>query len=652
MEQKTEVNLRTIADFEKQGTGFYIDAFQRGYRWTKLEVRDLLEDIYEFSQSDYVGHNGAASKFYCLQPIIVTKTADGSAWKVIDGQQRLTTLYLIYLYYVNSAGRRKPPLPYSLHYNGKEKLEKCLEEILEKSYIGSEDLDEPMEKYGEDIDCYYILSAYSEICDYFNRMFADPELRNRIDDMKKVFDNFMKIIWYELIDCDEATEISTFTKINMGKIPLTNAELIKALLLRSADETMTSYQENIAIKWDEIEAHLSNMGFWAFLVNNTSAYSTRIDFIFEIMAQDINEHVLKDADSEGSLEKYYIEQAYNKQYFSFYVFNNYARLLKKENPQADYVKEIWIKIDEYYQMFRDWYGRRSWYHMIGYLVTVSNSRYISRLTDIAQLYKHQPNDRGHKTSFESGLRKEIIGQLGIASQTKNDLRDFVLRLDYDKDSRTIRNILLLYNICTLELLETQTDARFPFDKFKDEKNRWDIEHINAVADDRPYDEYDREENRCKIWLENAKGLPHIDRITTPEGTNVSELIDRILAEKLYLPRIEPGTATFISVYEAIISYYSSFGDYDNNGIGNLTLLDAGTNRSYKSDVFPLKRKRILENFTKEIFVPLCTKNVFLKAFLKANDLLKWTQEDMRAYSDDIVDKIAAYLKLEEGDHDE
>ena len=62
--------------------------------------------------------------------------------------------------------------------------------------------------------------------------------------MKKVFDNYMKIIWYELINCDEHMEVSMFTKINMGKIPLTNAELIKALLLRAEDDEISTYQEN------------------------------------------------------------------------------------------------------------------------------------------------------------------------------------------------------------------------------------------------------------------------------------------------------------------------------------------------------------------------------------------------------------------------
>ena len=111
MDDTTKVKLMTIADIENDNVVFYIDAYQRGFRWTEAEVRDLLDDIHEFSQSGYE----AINRFYCLQPIIVTKSADGVAWKVIDGQQRLTTLFLIYLYYVNTAGRIKPNLPFELH---------------------------------------------------------------------------------------------------------------------------------------------------------------------------------------------------------------------------------------------------------------------------------------------------------------------------------------------------------------------------------------------------------------------------------------------------------------------------------------------------------------------------------------------------------
>ena len=65
------------------GRYFYIPAYQRGYRWGEDEVLRLLNDVYS---------NG--KKNYCLQPVVVRKNAD--SYELIDGQQRLTTIYLIY----------------------------------------------------------------------------------------------------------------------------------------------------------------------------------------------------------------------------------------------------------------------------------------------------------------------------------------------------------------------------------------------------------------------------------------------------------------------------------------------------------------------------------------------------------------------------
>src|SRR5690625_3381506 len=82
---------------------FYIPRYQRGYRWGKQEITELLNDLKEYCEliSD---RENKVSKFYCLQPVVVkekewlkdNETIKG--WEVIDGQQRLTTLFLILNY--------------------------------------------------------------------------------------------------------------------------------------------------------------------------------------------------------------------------------------------------------------------------------------------------------------------------------------------------------------------------------------------------------------------------------------------------------------------------------------------------------------------------------------------------------------------------
>lgn len=653
----TFVKLKTIADLQNESAKFYIDAYQRGYRWTENEVRDLLDDIREFS---HVKRQDDCT-FYCLQPIIVTQAEDGVSCKVIDGQQRLTTIYLIYsFYWVTQSSFMRDKLPFELSYNNKPKLQECIKTFTEKEYARSEQVIHEMAGYESDIDCHYILEAYKCICDYFQKLVKDPNTRNELNDMKKIFDTFMKIIWYELTDCDVNTEVAVFSKINMGRIALTNAELIKALLLKkdsNDSDILVSTQMNIAVKWDEIESQLSEESFWSFLVNEKkedTAYATRIDFIFHVMARELNDGILKEANEKyPNEESYTVSESVNKDKFSFYVFSNYVRLLQKhpdENADTDqnYIEKIWDGVCEYYRMFKDWYKDIRWYHMIGFLVETSSKQYIDQILELSRLYREGSGDsgEGHKDHFEKEMRIRIskaVFRDKILSTA--GCREFINGLDYQDNPNDLRKTLLLYNVAYLEACEE--NGRFPFEKYKDESVSWDLEHINAVSDTRPDDDRrDSDDNNRLQWLKKATDIPEIEKITTADGQPVQDLVKTIIDNKYYLTKYQPNTKDFIQVYEAVINYFGGIGEPDNS-IGNLTLLDGGTNRSYKNDVFPLKRKTILKRIMSDVFIPLCTRKVFMKGFAESGDLLRWRDVDKKAYSEEIIDCICKYLKLED-----
>ena len=95
---ENKIELKSIAQF--LNLNFFIPSYQRGYRWTTQQVKDLLEDIYDFSKQEH-----QEGEFYCVQPLVVRKMKKdkknlfslekGDWYEVIDGQQRLTTIYLI-----------------------------------------------------------------------------------------------------------------------------------------------------------------------------------------------------------------------------------------------------------------------------------------------------------------------------------------------------------------------------------------------------------------------------------------------------------------------------------------------------------------------------------------------------------------------------
>ena len=86
--------LKTVYDLRVNTSGepsrYHIPAYQRGYRWTPTQVKQLLNDIREFTKRE----NPQPEEFYCLQPLVL-RANDDDSYEVVDGQQRLTTVLLI-----------------------------------------------------------------------------------------------------------------------------------------------------------------------------------------------------------------------------------------------------------------------------------------------------------------------------------------------------------------------------------------------------------------------------------------------------------------------------------------------------------------------------------------------------------------------------
>ena len=105
------------------GRYLYIPSYQRGYRWTEKQVGDLLRDLLCFA-NDFAneGKEKKQEQFYCLQPVIARPITDEEklksifetgyndsilehgVWEIIDGQQRLTTIFLLYKYLLDQKG--------------------------------------------------------------------------------------------------------------------------------------------------------------------------------------------------------------------------------------------------------------------------------------------------------------------------------------------------------------------------------------------------------------------------------------------------------------------------------------------------------------------------------------------------------------------
>ena len=184
-----------------------------------------------------------------------------------------------------------------------------------------------------------------------------------------------------------------------------------------------------------------------------------------------------------------------------------------------------------------------------------------------------------------------------------------------KNNRLVKNILLLHNIQTM--LENENESsRFPFDRYKKEK--WDIEHIHAIAT-----EVKVKKEQQKNWLNN-NFIETKKHVNNEFNTIIKDIINN---EK----------SINEDKFNEIIIYV--LGEEDNY-IRNLCLLDRGTNRSYKNDSFKEKRKKIIENEKKGTFIPICTKNIFMKYYSKELiNLELWNETDRDSYIKNINETV-------------
>ena len=239
---------------------YLIPYYQRGYRWEPRHVKYLLYDIDTFI-------NGGENSDYCLQPIVVTLNKDENMWEVIDGQQRLITLFLIF----QCIGKQR----YKINFLPRTKSTYFLQGINENNY----NHDEP--------DFHYMSEAYKTIKDYFDEKLSNNPL---YADKFYVAMERVKVIWYELDSLTEDEKIDIFNRLNIGKIPLTDAELIRSLLLskikigKNKREAFLR-QTEISEEWNRIEHELRKDEFWYFLNEKSQKNdAAHIEFIFNLMA--------------------------------------------------------------------------------------------------------------------------------------------------------------------------------------------------------------------------------------------------------------------------------------------------------------------------------------------------------------------------------
>lgn len=554
IEENIQLEEKLVGKIEGE---FFVPSYQRGYRWDESQVTALLNDVYE---------NG--EKPYCLQPIVVRK-GDDSRYELIDGQQRLTTLFIIYKFMKTIFPVVE--LKYSLIYETRKENQEFFDNMDDEENANS------------NIDFYFIHQAYRTVKNWFSAKGATQSIYIVTDFLKR-FDNSVKVIWYELQAADEKEAIALFTRLNIGRIPLTNAELVKALFLCQTDQVTKSKQMEISLQWDTIERELHDDDLWYFLTKkNAVTYATRIELLFDFMA------------GKGDDER--------EQFFTFLHF-----IKQREN-----LLELWDGILRYYYRLKEWYKNDKLYHKIGYLVATGTSTIDLLMNETKELKKSAMD-----ALLDDKIRQSI------------DSKKPYSELSYQNDPGIITNILLLFNV--ISLLQNGSGARFPFKEFNNES--WSLEHIHA--------QHSLKLNTQEKWKEWLR--LHIDSVNKLEGTEklLDEMNEAIANERLSDIKFNELADKITTLFseQGDTEYVHS--------ISNMALLQCSKNAALSNALFDAKCRMIREMDANGQFIPYCTKMVFMKYYSsdKQNSISLnfWGQKDREAYVAKMNEVLKDYLK--------
>lgn len=456
------------------------------------------------------------------------------------------------------------------------------------------------------------------------KWFDGPKKLSRAERILGNLHEKTKILWYEIAEDSKEESEELFERLNIGRIPLTSAEIMKAWLMSpnfmfasdSAiskaeqesrfDETVKTWRHEMSMQWDEMEHALGKEDFWGFLCNNKTVADTRIDYILELM----------------------LDEAPTKQQTAdpHFTFTKLTATIPHQNIND--VQSFWRDICECYQTLRYWYDDHSNYHLIGYLIHTGKPEILRGLLHFSkENTKHELDDEVYRQVKESITSKQ--GDLDLEELRYTDDRDLLLR------------ILTLFNVESIRRLAPLEDddrpaldplQRYPFHYHK--QQNWSLEHIHPQS----AKEIDNPNDR-RAWL-----LLYENELQTKDddgSCRALEYIKQLKAKKAMLPNVEE----FEQHFNTISRVLDSAGAEEDDAIGNLALLGIKNNITLSNAFFLKKRDLILKLENDGQYIPICTRRAFLRYYrveLGSFNEPYWTAADRESYTANIRSTLAKF----------
>ena len=661
MGEQTRLEMKHVA--ELLTLHFNIPSYQRGYRWEKKHVENLLDDLLQFSQQTR-NANQHQGVFYCMQPLAVvpntrmTVAAGHTVYDVIDGQQRLTTLYLILSYLEDARrfmfGGSLADAVFTLTYESRNS------QFFENEEYKSADVYSAI----DNIDFFYMTRAYRTIAEWFDRhgsakanvLFAlIPQGFQPTDGMDEAAAerarqendkrNDVRFIWYVVPAKESSDSIEVFSQLNYGKTPLTSTELVKALLFQSdlyTDDVnlMQEITFRRSCEWDGMEKQLQDPFMWSMLMDEADYQTSHIGLILSLVCSELYSELPRDV-VRSDIDK-------ENDDFVYQVFNAYLGT-NEDGKYAQRVEDVWRRIQMTYTALYNWFKSPDVYHLTGLLLWLrqykarnyGKTQKEETIRELMTEYKNMPTNE-----FEELLMRRIAQIIQVPTKRKTKEGEVKWGLDYinyNDNAIDLVRILVVHNVEQIRK-EQNEQSRFPFHLLK-KFNITSLEHIhpqNLVMDN-------IETDTIRQWLDSKEAS--IDELDKKQL-----FADDFTALRLLCKDKETYTENKVKVNALINKIDKEFDDLANmsdaqmHTLYNMALVDKETNSALSNKLLNRKRNVLIERQRAgETYAMPATRRALSKYYTKPSKdsalVELWTKKDREAYFQSVKEVYDSYVSL-------
>lgn len=595
---------------------YKIPEYQRGYKWNEKQICQLILDINSFETDD------TEDLFYCLQNItLYPSVADKNILHVVDGQQRLTTTYLLFCY-LGMQDYLEDKFIYAVREISNVFMQKIQNESKEfiLSILQSENFDSFCSDFEDlDFDHQDIYYMYTAICTIDKTI---KEHHINLDRFREKFVQNVKFIVNEIHSNIKEQEL--FMNLNTGKVPLDGADLVRAIIItRVAKEEMISFNQNSIKDIVRMNEKRTRIG-WELDQLNQWWSSKDVKNFYKPFAK-------LELDSQETIEFNEDINPINILYKLWASTKADVLKLKLFENTSISALVLYKELIILHRTLVDWFSDRAIYHYLGYLA--NNQRNFN----FKKYYDLWNENESNRESFKTQLRKDIE-KIVFRSENKGEpgfsyWSEQILNYEGENKTNWYESNRLEEFLVLLDVIEISSNENYRFlspNHFK--KNKEDKEHIYPCTP------------------KNIKELEN--------STNDFQAIEKYLTkldkrdlfpyqEKEWRKKSDFEKEEILKELESKIHQLTPI-----NAIGNLVLLHYSINRGFGNDYYIDKRASVINNVQNGEYVRQHTLNLFVKGRTEVINLNEWTFKDVENNCKSIEESLRVFFGIKKEEYEE